>query len=177
VILHEFGHWLTGLVLTGRVPDFYVVAVRQKVEHFSTASGIVTWGAGPVVQLAVVWTLVVLATRRGKYRQRLVAMAGGAVIFAAISQLAIWIIAGFSSTDSWGNDLPKVASLLASGERLWMHLLSAVFFIAILVAARRWWSAVALLERRGMHLTTAAIGAVEGAVFTVVATLFVEIST
>lgn len=177
ILLHEFGHWLTGLIVTGQVPDFYIVAVRQKVESFSTVGGIVTWGSGPVVQLGVVWGMVLLATRQGRFRPRLLTMAGGAAIFSVALQLTTWVFAGISSSESWGNDLPKVATFFGSADRFWMHLLSGLFFTAILFATKRWWKTVRGLEHRSIHTASAFVGALEGGAFIVIATLFVELST
>ena len=175
VLLHEFGHWLAGLAITGRFPDYYIVAVRQKVEHFSTADGIITWGAGPVVQAVVLWGLVLIALAKGQRSPRLLAMAGGAAIFSLVTHLGTWAFATFSSSESWGNDLPRVATLLGSSERSWMHLLNAVFFTTILIAGYRWWKLTRSAERPGLYASSAAIGAFEGGILVLFATLFIAI--
>ena len=180
ILLHEFGHWFAGLAVTGRFPDFYIVAVRQKVEQFSTAGGIFTWGAGPVAQAAVIWVVVLLASARGERSPRLLVIAGGAIIFTLVTHIFVWLFAAFSSPDSWGNDLPRVATFLGSGtdstQRLWMHLLNAAYSTAILSAAYRWWKLVRVTSRTSLFASSSAIGAFEGGIVVVVATLFLALS-
>ncbi|MDA1296710.1 MAG: hypothetical protein O3B04_01740 [Chloroflexi bacterium] len=178
VLLHEFGHWLAGFAVTGTAPDFYVIAVRQKVEQFSAVGGVVTWGAGPTAQVAVLWAMILLASGRGRRSPRLLAMAGGSAIFSAVVYLAVWVFAALSSADSWGNDLPRVATFMGSGtaERLWMHLLSAVYSAAILAAVYRWWTLVKDTGKPALHGSPAVIGAIEGGILVLIATLFVTLS-
>lgn len=175
VLLHEFGHWISGLAVTGEVPRFYVVAVEQKVADFSTASGIITWGAGPAVHLAVLWGLVLAARRRGRRSPRLVAAAGGALMFTILVHLFIWGAAALTSTDSWGNDLPRVATFLGSKARLWMHVMSAAFILAVLAAGYRWLLTVLATGKPGLHISPTIIGTVEGTVMVLIGTVFVSL--
>ena len=177
VLLHELGHWLAGLIITGRVPDFYLVAVRQKIEVFSTAGGIITWGAGPVAQAAVLWAILLLASARGERSPRLLVLTGGALLFTVVTHLAVWAGAAFTSPDSWGNDLPRVATFLGSdsdsAQRFWMHMLNAAYAAAIVTAARRWWKLVRVTDRISLYTSTTVIGAVEGGILVLIVTLFV----
>ncbi len=175
VLLHELGHWVTGFAVTGEVPRFLGVAVQQKVADFSTVGGVLTWGMGPFVHVAVLWGLVLASANRGRRSPRLMAIAGGAAIFTVVANLLIWVGASFSQQDTWGNDIPKVATFFSTAPRLWMHLLSALMMIAILGAAVRWWSSVQATGRPGLIISPTLVGAVEGVVVIVIATFFIEL--
>ena len=158
---------LTGTALFG--------AVQQKVADFSTVGGVLTWGMGPFVHVAVLWGLVLASANRGRRSPRLMAIAGGAAIFTVVANLLIWVGASFSQQDTWGNDIPKVATFFSTAPRLWMHLLSALMMIAILGAFVRWWSSVQATGRPGLIISPTLVGAVEGVVVIVIATFFIEL--
>lgn len=176
VFLHEFGHWATGFLITGRAPDFLFVAVRQKVTEFSTFGGIFTWGAGPVVHITALWILTLFVSRKGERYPRLLSATGAAAVFTIIITLFIWGQATFTSSESWGNDLPKVATFIGSAERVWMHLLSATFMAAAIFALRRWWFTIQATGRPAMYYTPALYGTFQGGVFVLIATLFLAIA-
>lgn len=176
VLLHEFGHWLSGFAVTGLAPDYLLVAVRQKTADFSTFDGVVTWGAGPLVHLIALWAIVIFVTSRSRTHPRLFAVAGGAVIFTVVVHLINWIGATFTSPDSWGNDLPRVATFFGSWARMWMHLLSLGFMAAILLPAYVWLTVARTTGIRGLHMTPALLGAIQGGVLVLIATFFVTLS-
>ena len=176
VILHEFGHWLAGFVVTGRAPDFLVVAVRQKVTEFSAFGGILTWGAGPVLHLAVLWAVVTFASTKGERYPRVLTAVGAGALFTLAVHIFSWVGATFTEPDSWGNDLPKVATFAGSTARIWMHLLSALFLGATVLLVRRWWVATQATGRPGFYLSPAIVGAFQGGVLVIIASLFVAFS-
>ncbi len=175
VLLHEFGHWITGLLITGQAPDYLFVAVRQKTSEFSTFGGIVTWGGGPLIHLVAIWTAIVFVTSRSRSHPRLFVATGGAIIFTLVIHTMIWAGATFTSTDSWGNDLPKVATFLGSWARLWMHLLSIGYLAAMLVPAYVWFSVARTGRNRGIFVMPAILGAIQGGVLVVIVTFFVSL--
>ncbi len=173
VLLHEFGHWITGFAVTGRAPDFLFVAVRQKVSDFSTIGGIITWGSGPLLHLAAIWAAIVFVTSRSRSHPRLFAMTGGAILFTLVVHLVNWTGATFTSTDSWGNDLPKVATFFGSLARVWMHLMSIAFATALLLPAYVWMVAARSTGNQALYVTPAVVGAIQGGVLVLIATLFI----
>lgn len=176
VLLHEFGHWIAGFAVTGLAPDFLLVAVRQKVPDFSTAGGIVTWGAGPLVHITILWLFVYYVTSRSRTHPRLFAVTGGAIVFTLIVHLLTWASATFTSVDSWGNDVPRVATFFGSWARFWMHALSAGFMAAVLLAAYVWLVVARSTGRKGLFLYPSLMGAGQGAVLVLIATYFVSLS-
>lgn len=176
VLLHELGHWITGFAVTGLAPDFLFVAVRQKVADFSTIGGIITWGSGPLLHAVALWFIVIYVTSRSRSHPRLFLMAGGAVIFTVVIHLLNWIGATFTSPDSWGNDLPRVATFFGSWARFWMHVLNAGFMAAILLPAYVWFVVARSTGRQSLYITPAVLGAVQGGVLVVIATFLVALS-
>lgn len=176
VLLHEFGHWLSGFAVTGMAPDFLLVAVRQKTAEFSTIGGIVTWGSGPLLHTAALWAIVIFVTSRSRTHPRLFAAAGGALVFALIAHSLNWTGATFTSPDSWGNDLPRVATFFGSWARFWMHMLSLIFMATILLPAYVWLTAARSTNTQSLYITPAVLGAVQGGVLVLIATFFVSLS-
>ncbi len=176
VLLHELGHWIAGFTVTGVVPDYLFVAVRQSVTEFSRAGGILTWGAGPLAHIVVLWAIVLFVTGKGRKFPRLFAIAGGAAFFSVVVQLLIWASATFTSPNDWGNDLPRVATFLGSWAQFWMHLLSAVFTLATLGAAYWWWLSAKATGSPRLFVTPAIVGAIQGGVLVVIATFVVSLS-
>ncbi len=176
VLLHEFGHWITGLAVTGLFPDFLFVAVRQKTTEFSTIGGIVTWGGGPFVHLIVVWAAIIFVTGRSRTHPRLFAATGGAVLFTLLVHLVNWAGATFTPPSEWGNDLPKVATFFGSWAQFWMHLLSAAFLVAILIPAYVWLTVTRTTGRQGLYLTPVVLGAIQGGILVVIITFFISIT-
>lgn len=175
VLLHEFGHWLSGFAVTGMAPDFLLVAVRQKTAEFSTFGGIFTWGAGPMLQAVMIWISVIFVTSRSRSHPRLFAVAGGALAFTLIVHLVNWGGATFTSQDSWGDDLPRVATYFGSWARFWMHLLSAGFMAVILLPAYVWLTVARSNGTKGLYTTPVALGAIQGLVLVLIATFFVSL--
>lgn len=176
VLAHEFGHWLTGFIVTGRPPDFLVVAVRPKESDFSTIEGILIWGSGPVLHMALLWAAVLFTSAKIERYPRIMSATGAAAMFTVVIFVVTWMGAAFTGTDTWENDLPKVATFAGSTARIWMHLLSFLFIGATVVAIRRWWAAVKSTGRQGFYLSPAGLGAFQGAVFVLIANVFVALS-
>ena len=176
VLAHEFGHWITGFVITGRPPDFLIVAVRQKQSDFSTLEGILIWGSGPVLHMALLWAAIAFSSAKIERYPRILSAAGGAALISVVIFFITWVGATFTETDTWENDLPKVATFAGSTARIWMHLLSLLIIGATVLAIRRWWAAVKATGRPGFYLSPAGLGAFQGAVFVVIANVFVALA-
>lgn len=176
VLLHEFGHWLTGLLVTGQAPDYLFVAVRQKTTEFSTFGGILTWGAGPLLNLVAIWVAIIFMTSRSRTYPRLFAATGGAIIFTVIVHMLNWAGATFTSPADWGNDLPRVATFFGSWARFWMHVMSAGFMVAVLLPTYVWITVARTASNQGLYLTPTVLGAVQGGILVVIITFFVALS-
>ena len=176
VLLHEFGHWIAGLLVTGQPPQFLFIAVRQPTDQFSTFGGIVTWGAGPLLHVVALWIAYLSVAGKVRRHPRLFAATGGALFFALAVTVVSWLAASFSGPASWQNDIPRVATYFGSLGRIWMHLLSLLTAGAIAVLAYRWVVAARSSGRPGLHVSPALIGAIQGGVLVLIATFLISLA-
>jgi hypothetical protein len=174
VLLHELGHWVAGLIVTGQAPDFYGVAVRQQTTEFSTTEGVVTWLAGPAVQLAAVWALTLLIPASEKYAARLAAAAGAAILFSLALTAVTWALAATSSPSEWQDDLPKVASFFPSNSWALMFLLNGAFMAAVIAAGLRWQGIKGRLNSK-LFAGPIAVGTVQGGVVVLAGSVLVAL--
>ncbi len=101
---------------------------------------------------------------------------GGAVSIVAAVVIAIaWIVASFADSESWNNDLPKVAALLGSPEHLWLYLLSGGFLAVLLSGLFVWFRAARSTGRQSIYVVPAVTGAIQGAVVLVIATFLLSL--
>ena len=176
VLAHEFGHWLAGLLVTGDVPDYLLVAVRQKVSTFTVAEGMTIWLAGPAFHLAALTFLAMLSMRTGGHGARTTVALGAAVLFSLVVALASWAIALATPPSEWSDDVPRAATFLRGPRMLWMNFMAAAYVATLGFPLVYWLRSIRRTSNTAMLLVPALVGAFEGLILLLAATWVVSLS-